>query len=305
MRYHRFKSFLVESDDGRVVPVVPHRLDQQFFRGNRTGQRFQAYGYYHPGHKVWFADRGATAIQPQEQTPLFPDRPLVYVDALEMSKITKDENSDTNYIVTRLRDEGWEVRTASLDAGDFLLSDRVLVELKHISSKSDDLHASLVDGRYFEQLNRLAAISEIPILLIYGDPCDSRARPENIDGAEAWALTSDDTPPNLRIVWRPDLLSVINLLVSIVKREQVEKKRSPSLKKAWKAETEEEQKLRVVASYPKIGVKLARKMLKAEGTIEKIASSSHRELTPLIGEHRARVVEKISKQPYKEEGVKK
>jgi len=209
----------------------------------------------------------------------------------------KVKNSDVQHIVTRLKDQGFEVRVTALDAGDYLLSDRVAVERKTV----DDFHASISDGRFFDQMGTLASLCEIPLLVIYGDQYASRTRPEVFEGVLSWALTSDDTPPNLRVIQKPDLLSVINLFIRIVKREQVEKKHYPSLKEAWKAETLQLQQLKVVSAFETIGVKSARKLLKARETIENIASSEERDLEPIIGSFRAKKVVRLSKAKYKEE----
>ena len=297
--YHlrRTKTLLVELEDHQVVPVVPSRYDLQFLRGSLEGKRLEAYGYYDPWTQVWRATRTLIAIQPIAQEPLFPSAPLVYIDSHEVIESEKVKNSDVQHIVTRLKDQSFEVRVTALDAGDYLLSDRLIVERKTV----DDFHASISDGRFFDQMETLASLCEIPLLVIYGDQYASRTQPEVFEGVLSWALTSDDTPPNLRIIQKPDLLSVINLFIRIIKREQVERKHYPSLKEAWKAETLQLQQLKVVSAYESIGLKKARKLLKAQRTIERIASSDVKELAHIIGGHSARKVVGISKTPYKEE----
>jgi len=293
LHLRKTKTLCVETIDGKVVTVTPSRADMKYFRGNVIGQKVHAYGYWDDYDKTYRANRMLIGTSTHEQAPLFPDTPLIYVDSNEMA----GKESDPQVIAGLLRDRGWDVRQASLDVGDWLLSDRVLVERKTI----DDFHGSISDGRFFDQMEDLAGVCEFPNLAVYGDVYSSRTRPEVFWGSWAWALTNDDTPINLRMLLLPDLQSLIQLFERIVMREQIEQKHYPALKKIWKAQDEQEEKLRVVASYPGIGVKTAKKLLKDRGTVEGVVTAPRLDLAQIIGHKKAYRMEAISKNPYQEE----
>lgn len=77
--------------------------------------------------------------------------------------------------------DGFEVRMARLTVGDYLINDEVLIERKTIA----DFSASLVDGRLFPQVARLARDVRRTLLLIEGPPATSMpdVHPHAIQGA--------------------------------------------------------------------------------------------------------------------------
>jgi len=103
------------------------------------------------------------------------------------------------------------VETEELSSGDYILASGVACERK----SADDLIASIMDGRIFDQIARMKIEYEKVIVMIEGDPYRTRSQitPEAIDGALSWiALLSDvntifsptlDATP--RILWRLSL----------------------------------------------------------------------------------------------------
>jgi len=79
---------------------------------------------------------------------------------------------------------GVDVRGARLPAGDYVLSDRLVVERKGPA----DLAASIKDRRLFEQLGRLADAYPSVVLIVEGDPV--HIAEVSWQGALARALTS-------------------------------------------------------------------------------------------------------------------
>jgi len=77
-----------------------------------------------------------------------------------------DHGERRSGVPARLRQLGLEVQALRLPAGDYVLSDRLVVERKGPT----DLAASIKDRRLFEQLSRLADAYPSVVLIIEGEP---------------------------------------------------------------------------------------------------------------------------------------
>lgn len=82
---------------------------------------------------------------------------------------------------------GVSLERREMDCGDYLLSPRMAVERK----SAGDLLASIFDGRLFEQAAKLVLAYPKAVLLIEGDPYQTRSAIslEAIDGALSWLST--------------------------------------------------------------------------------------------------------------------
>lgn len=80
--------------------------------------------------------------------------------------ILYDHREIRSGIPDELAARGFEVQPESLPAGDYILSDRLIVERK----TGSDLAASIKDRRVFEQAERLKAAYPAVLLLVEGDP---------------------------------------------------------------------------------------------------------------------------------------
>ena len=197
---------------------------------------------------------------------------VIIVDSRELGAIATRE-------LVRL---GAHVKSESLVVGDFVLSDRAVVERKEI----DDFASSIIDGRLFEQAIGLKEY-ERPIILVEGEnPIGSgRVRPEAVLGAYASLLIDYGIP----LLWSPTPTYSAQLMFAIARREQIQEKRSPRIMTGPKPPTIEEQQEFIVASLPSVDRVRARNLLKALNTVERIFSASKEELKSVNG-----IGEKIS-----------
>ena len=166
--------------------------------------------------------------------------------------------------------------------GDFVLSDRAVVERKEI----DDFASSIIDGRMFEQAIKLKEY-ERPMIIVEGEnPMGSgRLRPEAVLGAYASLLIDYGIP----ILWSPTPTYSAQLMLTIARREQIQEKRGLRIMSGPKPPTLEEQQEFIVASLPSIDRVRARNLLVALNTVERIFSASKEELKSVNG-----IGEKIS-----------
>ncbi|HUO42200.1 MAG TPA: DEAD/DEAH box helicase [Methylomirabilota bacterium] len=197
---------------------------------------------------------------------------VIVADSRELGAVTTRE-------LVRL---GGHVKSESLAVGDFILSDRAVVERKEI----EDFVSSIIDGRLFDQAIKLKTY-ERPIIIVEGEnPLGSgRVGPEALLGAYASVLIDYGIP----ILWSPTPTYSAQLMLTIARREQTQEKRAPRIMSVPKPPTIEEQQEFIVASLPSVDRVRARSLLTALGTVERIFSASKEELKSVNG-----IGEKIS-----------
>ena len=77
-----------------------------------------------------------------------------------------DHREERSGIPDALRDAGVPATAAQLPVGDYVLSDRLIVERK----TGSDLAASIKDRRLFEQVERLIGAYQAVVVVVEGDP---------------------------------------------------------------------------------------------------------------------------------------
>jgi len=99
-----------------------------------------------------------------------------------LHQVGVDHSESRSSLLDAVRRSGmFEVRMLHLATGDYLIDDQVLIERKTVG----DLRASLVDGRLFPQVARLAHSSYRSLLLIEGPTPTAvpDVHPHSIEGA--------------------------------------------------------------------------------------------------------------------------
>ncbi len=165
----------------------------------------------------------------------------------------------------------------TLNVGDFVLSDRVVVERK----TSHDFSTSIVDGRLFSQAIDLKNSYEKPLFLIEGETLYAHRdiRPEAVMGAVSSILIDYDIP----IIWTKNSAETALLLFSLAKREQLTEKRLPRVRSEKKPLSLRDAQEYIVAGLPHVETVLAKRLLKVFGTVEKVFSASEKELQNVDG----------------------
>ncbi|MDE1856129.1 MAG: hypothetical protein KGH49_02755 [Candidatus Micrarchaeota archaeon] len=205
-------------------------------------------------------------------------------------KVIIDNRERNLQIIQGLEQSGVELSFAQLPVGDYILSNRVCVERK----TSSDLEGSIINARLFDQLERLKASFEKPILLIEGN--DFRMNANVILGTTLKVYLDYNMP----VVWSTDALETADILATISRREQVHKQHEPRLVGIKKAYTEDQWQLLILGSIPGVGTKLAHNMLKHFRSIRNIALADVAELAKIekIGEKKAARIYQILNTEY-------
>jgi Fanconi anemia group M protein len=223
----------------------------------------------------------------REAVTEFPRKPTIVVDSRELGSATTRELSKYDVLITQ----------ETLSIGDFIISDRTAVERKTV----DDFVASIIDGRLFEQISNLKSAYEMPILLIEGESFQTsrNVAPEAVMGAVASIIVDF----GVTIVWTRSPSETALLLLSIARREQSKGERRPRIRMERKPESLAREQEFVIAGLPLVDTIIARRLLKAFGTVERVFVASEKELQDVegIGKKISERIRRVVSTPYREE----
>jgi len=169
-----------------------------------------------------------------------------------------------------------EVQTKMLVLGDFIASDRVIIEKKTVR----DFVQSITDKRLFQQLGSMKDKFEKPILIIEGkENLYEFLQPNIIRGALA-AIAVDMSIP---IIWTKDLADTAGIIYWIARREQLQEKRDNVLRDKRVPDTLEEMQEYFISSLPDISTVRAKALLEYFKSPMKIFIAKEKELREVKG----------------------
>ncbi|NJE60202.1 DEAD/DEAH box helicase [Thermococcus sp. 21S7] len=222
--------------------------------------------------------------------PVFVRKPkgiVVYVDNRELR----------SGVPKHLKELGAEIEVRTLDVADYVVSEEVGIERK----SANDFIGSIIDGRLFDQVERLKRAYPKPVIIIEGELYGIRnVHPNAIRGAIA-AVTLDWGVPILFSSGTEETAQFIYLLA---KREQEERKKEVRLRSEKKALTLAERQRLIVEGLPYVSSTLAKRLLRHFENVERVFTATEEELREVegIGEKKAREIRKVITAPYVEDG---
>ena len=175
--------------------------------------------------------------------------------------------------------EGVETRLETLSVGDYVLSDRVVVERKSVSDFLDTLTGG--DRSIFEQVGDAARHYARPVVLIEGADLygERNVHPNAIRGALA-SLAVDFGASVLRTTDESDTADLLHVIAG---REQENEHREVSVHGEKGAKTLTEQQEYVVSAIADIGPVTARALLAEFGSVEAVMTASEDDLLAVSG----------------------
>jgi Fanconi anemia group M protein len=177
-------------------------------------------------------------------------------------------------VAAHLKEIGATVSTMPLQVGDFVCSKRIVVERKDHS----DYVNSVIDGRIFEQSERMRNSFEKSIIIIEGS--SDRVISENAYLASLAKLASYDGVSLIRTKSPEETAKTI---FWIAKKEQEEKRLMPVAKLGKKPYTAKEMQEWVVASLPGVSGVISKRLLDHFGTVESVMKAEEKDLTKVKG----------------------
>ncbi len=211
-------------------------------------------------------------------------------------KIYADNREKASPIIKELINQNIQIETKSLPTADYILSERVGVELK---TKQDFL-SSIIDKRLFQQIKDLKQNFQIPLIILQGeeDIYSLRKIHKNaIQGMLATIAISYQIP----ILETKNPIETANLLRIIAKREQEAKTKDFPTNLNKKPLTTKELQEFIIESLPTVGPSLAKNLLKEFKTVKNIINSNNLEKVEGLSKKRAEEIIKIFEEIYEED----
>ncbi len=215
-------------------------------------------------------------------------------------KIVIDSRELRSGIAKSLKSLGAELQVETLEVGDYILSDRVGVETK----TANDFAQSIVDKRLFTQLGALRDTFPIPLLVISGESLYGAGGVSHqaIRGALASAMI-DFRVPSVNVASAED---AANLLFTIARREQQERKHTLSVRGGKPSLSTSALQEYIVASLPGINTTLAKRLLTKFGNVFGVVQASLEQLEGVhgIGKTKAKAIRLALDSPYEQDESK-
>lgn len=218
--------------------------------------------------------------------PKDKEKPKIYVDHREIA----------SGVVKELKNMDLDLETQQLKVGDFLASERTVIERKTYK----DFISSILDGRLFEQAQELKENFTNPIMIIEGKTKRERnVHPNAIRGA----ISSIALDFQIPILHTDNTKDTASLLYQMAKREQIKEEREVRVKGRKKPVLLPDQQIHMAQSLPGIGPQLAKQLIKEFKTLENLFTASKQELKQVegIGEKKAKKIKKLLTTKWKDQ----
>jgi ERCC4-type nuclease len=180
-------------------------------------------------------------------------QPTIIVDSREASTASK--------IVKGLRERGVNVKTATLEKGDYILSDVCAVERKTVQ----DFVYTLTRRFLFEQLFRLKEVYPKALILLEGY-LPIIYKYSRIQPASVWGAMFNLARNGVAIINTTSYKETVDFLYVAARQEQVIEKRAPTVHPFKRVDTITDAQLYFVASLPNVGREKALSILKCYQT---------------------------------------
>src|SRR3989338_1203436 len=210
-------------------------------------------------------------------------------------KVVVDTRENKN-IVKHLEDFGSIVEVKQLLVGDYVCSERIIIEKKTTS----DFINSIKDQRLFEQIQELKNSVEKPVLMIEGNPellfYESNMHPNAIRGV----LSSIAIDNNIPILWTANTKESAGMIHWIARREQDDMKKEIQIRAKTTPFSDANHQEFIVAGLPNVSNVLSRRLLKKFKTVKKIFSAKPEQLMKVegIGEEKAKKIWEMINKNY-------
>ncbi|MFH1212345.1 MAG: DEAD/DEAH box helicase [Candidatus Woesearchaeota archaeon] len=204
-----------------------------------------------------------------------------------------DHREKASALVKELISLGINIDLKTLEIGDYLLSDSVVVEYKRVPDFVD----SIIDGRLLSQLKSMVSYKK-PLLIIEGTEdlySQRNIHPNAIRGMLSTITVSYRIP----LLFTKNHKETAGLMFIIARREQDPDKKDFQMHQS-KPLTLKEQQEYIASSLPGIGMSIARPLLLHFKSLKSIFNATVKELETVdfIGKKKAAKIREVLDEPY-------
>jgi Fanconi anemia group M protein len=206
--------------------------------------------------------------------------------------IIADYRENNTPVTDYLKKFGALVKLLSLEVGDYIVSDRTVVERK----SHEDFINSIIDGRLFKQAEELKDNFSKPIFLVEGDYFRGRINENAVKSAIASIILDYEIP----IVMTKTEEETARTIFWLAKREQFITKKGMGIRGKKKPKRMKELQEHVVSSLPGISTVMSRRILEKFRTIRDFVNATENEMKKVegIGKVLAKRLHKIFNEEY-------
>lgn len=220
-------------------------------------------------------------------------------------KVYADERERRSRVPEHLSSMGVTVVFRQLPLGDYIPAEGVIIERKRV----DDLAHSVFEGRFFDQVRRLASSGAEAILVVEGSMGYLRKRYGNRAWAIEAALITASIYNKILMFYTENTYHTAKVIKYVAERLQANDERGPQVptpatyrksKKPGEEATPQQWQLYILSSFPGIGSKTADKLLRKFGSLEAVLNAPIPQLVALgeLSEQRARRLKNILSARY-------
>jgi len=209
-------------------------------------------------------------------------------------EIVVDDRELVSKVTEHLSSADARIRVERLPMGDYRIGERILVERK----TARDFVDTLIERDLLGQVRQMSANCAKPVLIIEGGDLYSQRdiHPNAIRGA----LAAIGINFGVTIFTTSDPLETAEILLVLARRESEEGtvERGPPLKHAYQGDHEAQEA--IISAFPDIGLKHARALLTAFGSVQAVMQADRDALlqVPGIGVKKAERIYELSRLSY-------
>ncbi len=207
----------------------------------------------------------------------------IFIDDRELRSVVAKDLFKKNVVLKPVR----------LPVGDFVVSDRVVVERK----TDADFESSILDGRLFVQAGELKSSFESPLIALTGSTFQ-RVQPNALRGA----LISLAVDYKLPLFFFDTDAELADFLHALAQKEQLAPDRMHRVQFAKKGDSLSDQQRLIAESLPGMGPKTALALLQHFKTLQNIANADEKALEQVegIAKNRANVIRRVFQSEFRD-----
>ncbi len=202
-------------------------------------------------------------------------------------KVVADYREVPSKIPDLLKEKGAAIELKSLKTGDYIVNDEVLFERK----TRDDFVLSIIQGRLFSQCARMKRSDYHNVLLIEGNPYNTRH--DITRQAIKGALLSVSVPWQIPVIFSASPHDSADMLLTA--GDQLVRINYNYIRKGYKPKSVKRKSLYFLQGLPAVGPSTAKALLEHFGTPEKVILATEDELMEIegLGTTKARRIRKF------------
>ncbi|MBU0666269.1 MAG: DEAD/DEAH box helicase [Nanoarchaeota archaeon] len=286
-------------EKGRVIILVTKNTRDEGYRWSAHHKEKRMYTILKSLKENFSTNNFALEIENKSNKSLndFEDKERLNQKNEENEETTffVDHREKGSKVIKELNEFGCIIKFTTLDIGDYLLSEDIVIEYK----TKKDFVDSIIDGRLLSQLKELIKYKK-PLLIIEGESdiySQRNIHPNAIRGMLSTIAISYRIP----IIQTNNYKESAALMYIIAKREQDQNKKEFQTHTSKPLSLKEQQEY-IISAIPGVGSVLAKPLLQKFKSVKKVINASEEQLKKIafIGNKKASKIKEVVESEYQD-----